>query len=314
MQRPLIAIMGPTASGKTALAMAVCERMPADLISVDSALVYRGMDIGTAKPDAQEQARVPHRLIDIVNPDESYSAGQFRRDALAHIASIGAAGRTPVLAGGTMLYFRALLGGIDALPDADAQVRAKLDAEAAEFGWPAMHRRLLALDPDAAKRIHPNDAQRIQRALEVHAVSGRTLSSFQVKERKGLEQPVIKIALLPGDRARLHARIEARFDQMLAAGLVDEVRGLVERFGLGPEHPSLRAVGYRQIADYLRGQLSLEQARKDAITATRRLARRQLTWLRKEEGLNIVDSDDEDAVEKGLQTLAQCGVELTGLC
>lgn len=314
MPQPLIAIMGPTASGKTALAMAVCERLPADLISVDSALVYRGMDIGTAKPDAAELARVPHRLIDIVDPDESYSAGQFRRDALAHIESICATGRTPVLAGGTMLYFRSLLDGIDALPDGDPQVRAELDGEAAEQGWPALHQRLQAIDPVAAERIHPNDAQRIQRALEVHRVSGRTLSSFQNKARPGLAQPVVKVALLPGDRARLHARIEARFDQMLEAGLVDEVRGLVARFKLGPEHPSLRAVGYRQIAGYLRGEVSLEQARLDAITATRRLARRQLTWLRKEPDLMVVDSDQNEATQNGLRALAQCGVELTGLC
>ncbi|MFK7887886.1 MAG: tRNA (adenosine(37)-N6)-dimethylallyltransferase MiaA [Gammaproteobacteria bacterium] len=313
MDAPLIAIMGPTASGKTALAMAICDHLPADVISVDSALVYRGMDIGTAKPNERELARVPHRLIDIVDPSDVYSAGQFRRDALTHIEAIRADERTPVLAGGTMLYFRALLNGIDALPDADPAVRASLDAKAAEIGWPAMHKTLAQIDAVAAARIHANDAQRIQRALEVHQIAGKTLTELQRNAAPGLSLPVIKLGLLPTDRATLHARIEARFDQMLEAGLVEEVRALLARFDLRPDHPALRAVGYRQIAAYLRDETTLAQARLDAITATRRLARRQLTWLRKEEDLIVVESDAADAVKRGLSALIERGVPLQGL-
>lgn len=305
--------MGPTACGKTAVAMALCEALNAQIISVDSAMVFRGMDIGTAKPTPEELARAPHRLIDIVDPDDVYSAGQFRRDALDQVEELSAQGQNAVLAGGTMLYFRALLNGIDALPDADEAVRAAIDVQAAQDGWPAMHRRLTEVDPDAAVRIHPNDAQRIQRALEVHTLTGRPLSSLQ-RERTGPPPwPVLRIGLLPADRAALHARIARRFDQMLEDGFVDEVKGLLDRFDLTPQHPALRAVGYRQVAAHLRGETSLAQAREDAVTATRRLARRQLTWLRKEPDLIGVDAEHKDPISQVVNALKTRGVAVKGL-
>lgn len=285
----IVAVMGPTATGKTALAMALAERLGGEIVSVDSAQVFRGMDVGTAKPDADELARAPHRLIDLIDPAESYSAGQFRRDALAAIDEIVAAGRTPILAGGTMLYFRALLEGIDPLPDADPAVRRAIDARAAESGWPALHAELARLDPAAAARIHPNDSQRIQRALEVRATSGRPLSEWQAGRGRGFGHAVAKIGLIPADRDALHARIATRFERMLAAGLVDEVAALRARGDLTAAHPSMRAVGYRQIWAHLDGGCSLEQAVADAVTATRRLAKRQLTWLRREPDLFAVD-------------------------
>ena len=310
MLPPVIAIMGPTASGKTGLAIALHERLDADIISVDSALVYRGMDIGTAKPDATELARAPHRLIDIVDPDVAYSAGQFRRDALAVIDKSTRAGRSVILVGGTMLYFRALLMGIDVLPEADPTIRTRLDQRGASEGWPALHAALAQVDEAAAARIHPNDAQRIQRALEVYEISGRPLSQWQQQRAPGLDRSVLKIGLIPTDRALLHARIERRFDQMLALGLVDEVRDLLERFRLTPEHPAMRAVGYRQVARFLADEIPLGQAREDAITATRRLARRQLTWLRREADLQVFDSEAPDVRTVAMGWLQKRGVAL----
>ena len=283
---PAIFLMGPTASGKTTLAATLVKRFPLDIISVDSALVYRGMDIGTAKPDAGLLAQAPHRLLDIRDPAEAYSAAEFRDDALAAMAAISAQGRIPLLTGGTFLYFRALERGLSELPAADPVVRARLEDEAGRIGWQGMHARLAEIDPEAARRIHANDPQRIQRALEVFALSGRPISEIH-QQKQGDEIPfrVLKLALLPPDRAVLHAQIEQRFEQMLAAGLVDEVRALFSRGDLSAELPSMRAVGYRQVWAYLAGEIGYDAMIEQAIVATRQYAKRQLTWLRSETGL-----------------------------
>jgi tRNA dimethylallyltransferase len=278
-----LVVLGPTGSGKSALAMAVAQHLPlpVELVSVDSAQVYRGMDIGTAKPSAAEQAALPHHLIDLRDPEQAYSAGEFRRDCLAAIAEICGRGAMPLLVGGTMLYFRALFHGIANLPQADAALRASLDARAVRAGWPALHAELAQLDPLSAARIHANDAQRIQRALEVQALAGRPLS--QLWQDAAQDQPDIDwavAALEPGDRAVLHAQLAGRFDAMLAAGLVQEVHDLLRRPGLHADSPALRAVGYRQLLGHCLGQLTLAEAREQAIAATRQLAKRQLTWLR----------------------------------
>jgi tRNA dimethylallyltransferase len=278
---PLIALMGPTASGKTALAVDWVERRGAALVSVDSALVYRGMDIGTAKPDAATLARAPHRLIDIRDPHQAYSAAEFRSDALAALHEITASGRLPVLVGGTSLYLRALLHGLSEMPEADPATRAALDAEAAERGWAALHDELGRVDPAAAARIHRTDAQRIQRALEVYRLSGRPISEWQVQALPApLPWRVLKLVLAPPDRAVLHARIALRFDQMLQDGLLDEVRRLRTDPRLHAALPSMRAVGYRQAWEFLDGQGDLAALRERGIAATRQLAKRQLTWLR----------------------------------
>ena len=285
--------MGPTASGKTDLAVRLVEEFPFDIVSVDSALVYRGMDIGTAKPDAEVLARAPHRLINIREPEDAYSAGSFVRDALAEIASIQEAGRIPLLVGGTMLYFRALIDGIAELPDADPDIRAALDAEAAEKGWPALRDELAAVDPAAAARIEPGDRQRIQRALEVFRISGRPLSDWQQSaSAQSGDFDYLKFALTDPDRSNLHERINRRFRQMLDAGFVDEVRGLMQRPGLSADSPAMRAVGYRQIWRYLDGQVDLETATAQGQAATRQLAKRQLTWLRSEPELACFDPLD----------------------
>lgn len=272
-------LLGPTACGKSALAMALAEVRPLEIVSIDSAQVYRGMDVGTAKPSAAERARVPHHLLDIREPDEPYSAADFVRDATRAIADIGSRGKLALVVGGTMLYARALRGGLSALPPADAVVRARLDEEAQQLGWPALHARLTAIDPTAAARLPPADSQRIQRALEVFELTGRPLSELQ-----GTAQPsalqLATVALLPGDRARLHRRIEQRFDAMLAAGFLDEMRRLLARGDLHPELPSMRSVGYRQAWRHLQGETSLAQFHAEAIAATRQLAKRQITWLR----------------------------------
>ncbi|MGB5345834.1 MAG: tRNA (adenosine(37)-N6)-dimethylallyltransferase MiaA [Woeseia sp.] len=281
--------MGPTASGKTEVAIHLAERFPVDLVSVDSALVYRGMDIGTAKPDAATLAKVPHRLIDICEPEETYSAGSFVRDALLAIEQIHAAGRIPLLVGGTMLYFRALTQGIARLPDASPSLRETLDNEAAELGWPALHAELVSVDPEAAARINPNDSQRIQRALEVFRLSGKPLTEWQRETRPAAAHRYLKIALLPAARAELHRRIAARLESMLAAGFIDEVRGLMARPALTPAHASMRAVGYRQFWAYLAGQSDLPTASARARAATRQLAKRQHTWLRSEPSLHTFD-------------------------
>lgn len=279
---PVVFLMGPTASGKTALALALADAWPCSLISVDSALVYRGLDIGAAKPDAATLARHPHALIDIRDPGQAYSAAEFRADALAAIRQAHLDGRLPLLVGGTGLYFAALERGLSALPQADPEVRARIAAEAAHQGWAEMHRRLALLDPAAAARIHPNDPQRIGRALEVIALTGRPLSAQQGQGGARLPYRVLKLVVAPADRAELHARIAERFRAMLAAGLVDEVRALRARPGLSADVPSMRAVGYRQCWQFLDGAISAAELEAAGIAATRQLAKRQYTWLRGE--------------------------------
>ena len=288
---PIVLLMGPTAAGKTDLAVRLAERLPADLVSVDSAMVYRGMDIGTGKPPPEVLARVPHRLIDIREVTETYSAGEFRRDAMREIDAIRARGRIPLLVGGTLLYFRALERGLAPLPRAAPEVRERLAAEGERSGWPALHARLCAVDPCAAGRIHPNDAQRIQRALEVFEVSGRRLSEWHLASPRapGPAGPVVRLAVAPADRADLHRAIDSRFRTMVARGLVDEVRSLRERFGAGPQLPSMRAVGYRQVWDHLQGRSGHAEMVERAIAATRQLARRQLTWLRSLSGVRWLE-------------------------
>jgi tRNA dimethylallyltransferase len=284
--------MGPTASGKTDVAISLCQRFPFEIISVDSALVYRGMDIGTAKPDAATLSSAPHRLIDIRDPEDGYSAGDFVRDAHIEMDSIFSAGRIPLLVGGTMMYFRALIDGIADLPAADAEIRASIDADAEQLGWPAMHERLRKVDPVAADRINRNDSQRIQRALEVHRVSGKPLSQWQHEGRQHRVAEhirFVKIALLTNTRKVLHERIEERLDRMFNNGFMEEMKVLHQRAGLTARHPSMRCVGYRQMWQHLDGQTSLEEARDKALAATRQLAKRQLTWLRSESDLAVYD-------------------------
>ncbi len=288
---PAICLMGPTACGKTDLAVHLAGRFPVEVISVDSALVYRGMDIGTAKPDAATLAACPHRLVDILDPTERYSAGTFRRDALRLMAEIAARGRIPLLVGGTMLYFKALKDGLDHLPPADMALRAAIDAEAARHGWPALHAELTRLDPPTAARLDPNDAQRIQRALEVCRGSGRPLSEWQSGVGRGDALPcrLIEVILLPSDRAALHARIGARFRAMLDGGLVEELRRLRTRHPLSPDLPAMRCVGYRQAWQYLEGAIDAAELYEKGAAATRQLAKRQLTWLRAWHGAQEFD-------------------------
>ena len=296
-----LAVAGPTAAGKTAAAMAIAQRQAVEIISVDSALVYRGMDIGTAKPDAEVLARAPHRLIDIRDPAESYSAAQFRIDALREMAEISARGRVPLLVGGTMLYFRALQHGLSELPSAEPALRAQLDAEAQTFGPQHMHRRLAAVDPVAAQRIHPNDPQRVQRALEVYELAGRSMTELCAAEA-GTAPPlpyrVLKIIVAPLDRAELHRRIETRFQLMLDNGFLAEVQRLYERGDLSPALPSMRAVGYRQVWAYLEGQVSYTEMLQNAIKSSRQLAKRQLTWLRGQSDGTWFDSLENDLDER----------------
>lgn len=273
--------MGPTASGKSALALALAEHFPVELVSVDSAQVYLGMDIGTAKPDAATRARVPHHLIDLIPPTERYSAAKFQADAARAIEGIRERHRVPLLVGGTMLYFKALRDGLSALPPADAQVRAAIEARAAALGWRALHAELARVDPAAAARLEPSDAQRIQRALEVHALTGAPLSALHGRrETVAMIGDVLALALMPADRARLHATIGARFDAMLEQGLVDELAQLRGRYALDADLPSMRCVGYRQAWQYLEGDIDRAGLRAQGIAATRQLAKRQLTWLR----------------------------------
>ena len=281
MLPPALLLLGPTASGKTASALALARALPVEIVSVDSALVYRDMDIGTAKPTAEEQATCPHHLIDLVTPEETYSAATFRADALHLMDEITARGRIPLLAGGTMLYFKALRDGLSDLPAADPALRRQIDADAARLGWPALHAELATLDPDAAARLEPGDAQRIQRALEIVRLTGQPLAHSYA--RRGMTPPpfrLLPIALVPSDRSVLHARIERRFDHMLAAGLIDEVRRLRQRYALDLMMPSMRCVGYRQVWEHLDGFDSYDGMRFKGIAATRQLAKRQLTWQR----------------------------------
>jgi tRNA dimethylallyltransferase len=284
--KPLaVAIMGPTASGKTASALAIAERIPAEIISVDSALVYRGMDIGTAKPTREELAAAPHHLIDILDPLDSYSVAQFRKDTLRLVEEISARGKLPLLVGGTMLYFKGLADGLDDLPGADPEVRAALDEEAARLGWPAMHARLAAIDPETAARLAPADSQRIQRALEIYTLSGKPMSELlSLREKTDLPFDLLSFALEPSDRAVLHKRIARRFDIMLEetpqGNLITEVEALRRRGDLHLGLPSIRCVGYRQAWEYLDGTIDYATMRETGIIATRQLAKRQLTWLR----------------------------------
>jgi tRNA dimethylallyltransferase len=295
-RRRAILLMGPTGSGKSELALRLAEALPLEIVSVDSALVYRGMDIGTAKPTAAMRARVPHHLIDIRDPAESYSAGEFTRDALQAMQDIWQRGRQPLLVGGTMLYFHALSFGIAQLPEANLEVRAGILADAARSGWAALHRELKAVDPAAAGRIHVNDPQRIQRALEVYRLTGESITRLQQKRVSVFaDADVTEFAVAPLERRDLHTRIEVRFGAMLAAGLLTEVRALYERGDLTAEHPSMRAVGYRQLWRYLAGQCALDEAGKQAIAATRQLAKRQLTWLRRRERAQWFDSMHPEA-------------------
>jgi tRNA dimethylallyltransferase len=291
---PAIFLMGPTASGKTALACELSDRFPLGLISVDSALVYRGLDIGSAKPDRATLTRYPHELIDIRDAAQPYSAADFAEDAAAAMGRMAEKGKVPLLVGGTGLYFRALQRGLSELPEADPAVRERLVAEAAEIGWAAMHARMAAADPIAGERIRPADAQRIQRALEVMELTGRPITELQNAPRKAFPWRVLKLALLPENRAALHERIARRFDVMLADGFLDEVRGLKARGDLHPDLPAIRAVGYRQAWEFLDGQGDAQNFRDRGIYATRQLAKRQITWLRSELDARAFDPDQGD--------------------
>jgi tRNA dimethylallyltransferase len=296
--------MGPTASGKTDLAVEVVRYFPCDIISVDSAMVYRGMDIGTAKPESNMLNQAPHRLIDILDPSESYSAADFREDALREMDKISKAGRIPLLVGGTMLYFRALQQGLSELPSADAEIRERLETQANEIGWDGMHQKLAEIDPEAARRIHPNDPQRIQRALEVYEISGCTLSELQaIDQKESFPYQVLKLVVAPSDRETLHERIALRFKQMLDQGLIEEVRKLVQRGDLHADLPSMRSVGYRQVLKYLQGDLTYEDMEERGIIATRQLAKRQFTWLRSEKDAIWFDSMDAQMIDKVLKVI-----------
>ena len=302
-----IALAGPTAAGKSAAAMAIAARWPTEIVSVDSALVYRGMDIGTAKPSAAELALVPHHLVDIRDPLQAYSAAEFVRDAERLVLEINQRGRLALLAGGTMMYFKALLQGIDAMPPANADVRAELERQAAAIGWPAMHAELARVDPATAQRLAPADSQRIQRALEVFRIAGQPISSLQLSGRGAASTQMLAaiplLSLEPSDRAWLHARITQRFDAMLQAGFLDEVRTLHARGDLHPDLPAMRCVGYRQAWEALEGGLPLAQLRDRGIAATRQLAKRQVTWLRSMPQRLVVAGDDPQALDKLLSVI-----------
>lgn len=301
----VITLYGPTAAGKTALSLALCEQLDCEIISVDSALIYRGMDIGTAKPTSAERAKVPHHLIDICDPSETYSAADFQRDALRLINDIQGRGKVPLLVGGTMLYFKALLEGLSQLPESDSSVRKQLMLQVETEGLAALHQRLASIDAVSAARIHPNDSQRILRALEVYEISGNTLTDL-TKQRYGkLEQPVYQFAIAPQERSVLHERIEQRFDIMLTEPFESEVRALYERGDLHEDLPSIRSVGYRQMWQYLNGELSYGEMRERGIIATRQLAKRQLTWLNGWPDVTWLQTDDVNMNDKVSAVLAQ---------
>jgi tRNA dimethylallyltransferase len=296
--------MGPTASGKTAVAMALAAQLPCEIISVDSAQIYKGMDIGTAKPDARALAATPQHLIDIIEPHESYSAARFRDDALALMREITERDRIPLLVGGTMLYFQALTEGLNDLPEADHVIRLVIDTMAGEQGWPAVHAKLQKVDPETAARLAPNDAQRIQRALEIYYITGKPMAEL-LKKPKYVYFPYtpIKVALVPSDREELHRRIANRFDEILRRGLTAELKKLRDEYGLEPGMPSMRCVGYRQAWDHLAGRISAQALREQGIAATRQLAKRQLTWLRSMEGVTEFDCLSSDVPEMVLEYL-----------
>lgn len=302
---PAIFLMGPTASGKTALAVQLAQQLNGEIISVDSALVFRGMDIGTAKPTAQERGGIPHHLIDILDPSEAYSTGQFRSQALALMADLTARGKLPILVGGTMLYFNALSSGLAVLPAANPELRRRLDQELASLGKEALHQRLAAIDPKAAARIHPNDPQRVQRALEVYELSGQPLSDFFADTGPAIPYRILKLVVAPSDRAILHGIIAERFHQMLAQGLVEEVRALYQRGDLNAALPALRAVGYRQVWAYLHGDTDWQTMTEQAIAATRQLAKRQFTWLRKETEAEHLVTGDSALVSQALACIGR---------
>ncbi|WP_415884677.1 tRNA (adenosine(37)-N6)-dimethylallyltransferase MiaA [Neptuniibacter sp. QD34_54] len=294
--------MGPTASGKTDLAMKLYDHMPCEIVSVDSAMIYKGMDIGTAKPDHETLARYPHRLIDICDPSEAYSAAEFRMDALKQIEEIRSAGKVPILTGGTMLYFHALKNGLANLPEADAAVRERLLQEAEAEGWAAMHARLAEVDPESAKRLNPNDAQRLQRALEVYEITGRSMTDLWAEQEKQKPDfPIVSLAVMPQERSELHDRIARRFDIMLEQGFVDEVRTLWDRGDLDLQMPSVRCVGYRQVWEYFAGTWDYDTMKFKGVVATRQLAKRQVTWLRSWENLNWIDTHDTKLLQNALK-------------
>lgn len=324
---PAIFLMGPTASGKTDLALAICERLPCDIISVDSALIYRGMDIGTAKPSAEELRRAPHRLIDILDPSETYSAAQFRRDALEQMADITSAGRIPLLVGGTMMYFKALLNGLSDLPGASPVLRRELEARAETEGWEKLHEELTEKDPVAARLIHPNNRQRLLRALEVISLTGQPVSAlwragspiedypyttdWQADAVHELPYTVVQFALAPAQRSDLHQRIRTRFLAMIEQGFIEEVRALMERDDLHPDLPSMRCVGYRQVWQWLAGESDRDAMIEKGIAATRQLAKRQLTWLRKWQDVTWLETgagENADLVLKKLEDATRLNV------
>jgi len=294
-------LMGPTASGKTDLAIRLRNKFPVEIISVDSALIYKGMDIGTAKPDAQEQAQAPHRLIDILDPSQAYSAADFRRDALNEMNKIVEQGKIPLLVGGTMLYYKALLEGLSPLPAANAEIRQQIEQEALALGWDTLHDQLKQVDPVSAERIHPNDPQRLSRALEVYRISGKTLTELTQTKGESLPYRVKQFAIAPKERAELHRRIELRYEKMIEAGFEDEMRALYARDDLHPDLPSIRCVGYRQMWDYLDGNCTLDEAIFKGVCATRQLAKRQITWLRSWDDLTWLDSEN---IEHALETVS----------
>ncbi len=306
--RSAVLLMGPTGSGKSDLAVRLADRLPFEIITVDSAQVYRGMDIGTAKPSLRTRERIPHHLIDIRDPAERYSVGEFLLDVRRAMLEVWSRGHQPLLVGGTMMYFHALTSGIADLPEANIEVRAEIDKRAAQVGWAAVHQELAAVDPVAAARIHNNDPQRIQRALEVHRLTGETITKLQqARVSVFADVNVMEFALAPLERGELHTKIELRFKAMLEAGFVEEVRSLYERGDLSAEHPSMRAVGYRQLWRYLAGQCALNEAENQAIAATRQLAKRQLTWLRRRANARWLDAMRPDVARAVIDALSEGG-------
>ncbi len=299
---PAIFLMGPTAAGKTDLAMRLTEALSCDIISVDSALIYKGMDIGTAKPDAQMLEKYPHRLVDIRDPSQSYSVAEFREDALREMAEITAQGRIPLLVGGTMMYYNALLKGLAALPEANPEIRQQLLEKGEREGWPALHALLEKIDPASARRLAPNDSQRLQRALEVYQLTGRTLTELWAEQQQQkLPYNVVNLAVMPEERKTLHERIALRFKLMMEEGFVDEVRALYERGDLNPQMPSVRCVGYRQVWSYLEDEWDYPTMMDKGIVATRQLAKRQITWLRSWENLHWLKTEDKDILKHSLK-------------